>query len=102
MPSSSTKRRAGTGDLSRIDPGAVGKRDEETLVRKHMLEHAGEEAGLVRGRADSRCVDTAKLKEARKVLRLLSDKAKRLNGKHFGSFPCRGRGRFHARSFAFP
>ena len=38
-----------TGVRPRIDPGAGGKRDQETLVAEHhMLEHASEEAGFVR------------------------------------------------------
>jgi hypothetical protein len=36
----------GPRDLGRIDPGAVGESDQETLVAEHMLQHAGEKAGL--------------------------------------------------------
>ena len=35
-------------------PALVGKRDQETLVGEHMLQHAGEKAGLARGGADFR------------------------------------------------
>src|SRR6202035_3190367 len=40
------ERAARPGNLGRIDRGAIGKGEQETLVGEHMLEHAAEKVRL--------------------------------------------------------
>jgi hypothetical protein len=82
------ERAAGARDLGRIDSGARRKRDQETLIAKHMLEHAGEKALPAGGSADLRWLYTRRIEEAREPLRLFGDECKRLNGHNFRRFPC--------------
>ncbi len=74
--------------LGRIDPGAVGESEQETLVAEHMLEHAGEKARLARGVANGvrRQFRVAARKRA-EPLGLFGDEGKRLNCQHFRRFP---------------
>ena len=82
------ERAAGARDLGRIDSGARRKRDQETLIAKHMLEHAGEKALLAGIGADLRSVYAGRVEEARKPVRLFGDECKGLNRHNFRRFPC--------------
>src|ERR1700722_1552619 len=77
-------------NLGRIDPGAFGKRNKETLVRKHMLQDAAEKALLLRGSADLTRFQAGRGKESSHSFRIFGNKAKCLNGKRFLCFT-RGR-----------
>ena len=102
MVRASTERLSGTGDLGRVYTSAVGESDQESLVPKHMLEHACEKAGRARGVADRAELDAGDGKEAVEPFRLLRDEGKRLNRKEFRRFPCCRAWLFHERPFAFP
>ena len=79
----------------------VGKRDQETLVAEHMLEHPGEKAGLA-----GRCANLGRpipVEERKRVkpLRLLGNEGKRLNRQHFRRFARWSQGRFMALHLPF-
>jgi len=76
----------GVRDLGRIDPGAGGKRDQETLVPKHMLQDPGEKAGLARGGADLLARYAGYVEEAAQPFGLFGDESKRLNCQLFRRF----------------
>jgi len=89
-------------DLGRIEAGAVGKSDQETLVVEHMLEHADEKVGRARGVADSVRRYAGYGKKGGHSLSFCGDERKRLNCQHFGRFrrcPCAF---IHGLPFAFP
>ena len=58
------KARAAPADIGRIDPGALGESNQETLVTEHMIQHAGEKVGLARGIANCRDVDAGRRNKA--------------------------------------
>jgi hypothetical protein len=76
----------GARHLGGIDPGAAGESKQEILVAEHMLQHAGEKAGLLRGGAKLCGRDAAHVEEATERVRLFGDEGKRLNRQHFGGF----------------
>jgi hypothetical protein len=81
--SNAGERSVGVPDRGRIDPGTRRERKEETLIAQHMLEHSGKKAALTRGATNLLNRKPACLKEIGEPLRLLADKAKRLNRQHF-------------------
>ena len=58
------ERAPGLADVGRIDAGAGGEGDQETLVAEHMLQHSGEKAGFARGVANARPAMPVNGKEA--------------------------------------
>ena len=86
----------------RVDPGAVGKRDQEIFVGEHMLEHPGEKAGLTGRCANLGGRNPGCGEKKVKPLRLLGNEGKRLNRQHFRRFPRWSQGRLHGVAFAFP
>jgi len=71
------------GDFGRIDSGAVGKCDQEILVAKHMLQHAGEKVGRARGTANSVRGDAGRPDKYAQSPGFFGDEGKRLNGQCF-------------------
>src|ERR1700733_3913631 len=70
----STERAPRLGDARWIDPGAVGKRYQETLIAQHMVEHAGQKARFAGGLADILLRYAGDGKERPKPLRLFGEK----------------------------
>jgi len=64
----------------------LGEADEEPLVRRDVVEDAGKEARLARGRANRGWIDSACGEERREPLGLAGEIGKRLNRKAFRSF----------------
>src|SRR5208283_4171123 len=89
------ERVAGARDLGRIDSGAQGKRDQETLIAEHMLEHAGEEAGLARRGPNLLRRYSGGSQKASQPFGVFGDEAKRLNRQHFSRFRHWSQGGFH-------
>jgi len=77
------ERGASLRDRGRIDAGARGKREKETLVAEHMLQYSDKKAGAPRGATDLLNCKPARLEEAGQPLWLLANKGKRLNRQHF-------------------
>ncbi len=96
------ERSTGACDLGRVDPGTGGKRDQETLVTEHMLQHAGEKAGLACRGTDLGGFYPGDAEKAVEPFGLLGDEPECLNRQHFGCLPRGLQGHFHAVPFSFP
>src|SRR5690242_2313084 len=77
---------AGASHFGRIDPGAVGKCDQQILIGEHMLEHASKKVRLPGGIADRLRGDAGRRNKAAKAVLVLGYESKRLNRQHFGVF----------------